>query len=163
MLLAGFVEFAAIRVARWSHFSHFSHFPRFVYVAGLVGIVVVAGVVSWLGTAIPLILRGNTSAWKALKRSVELSDGYEGALLLLVVETLAGSYLAIYATFYGLSFLFPDPLRNAFWYGWVVMALAIIAGAAFEAPLFIGFSLLADPQLLNTSSLPGSEQPSHIH
>jgi len=90
MAVAGFVEVAAIRVVGWSHFN----------VAALAGSIVVASVISWLGAAVPLILRGNTGVWLALKRSVELSSGYEGALFLLVLASLAGSYVAWSATYY---------------------------------------------------------------
>jgi hypothetical protein len=59
-----------------------------------------------------------------------------------------------YATFYALHSLFPSHLRYAFRYGWVVNLVAILVSAAMEAPLFIGFSLLADPEFLDASSLP---------
>ena len=72
----------------------------------------VASIVSWLGATIPIILGGNTTVWAALKRSVESSSGYEGALFLLVVESLVGSYLAWYATFHGLRMLVPDQLET---------------------------------------------------
>jgi len=150
--VAEFVEVTAGRFFGWSRV------PGFFYGAAVVGWVVVASIVSWLGTAIPLIVQGNTTSWSALKRSVELSSGYEGALLWLVVETLLGSYLAWYATYYVSRLLFPVHLRHTVWYGWVVYALAVLATAAAEPPLFIGFSLLADPEPLSAPSLPASEQ-----
>jgi hypothetical protein len=157
VFLAGIAvaEFVEITVGR---FFGWTRVPGFFYGATIVGGVVVASIVSWFGTAIPLIVRGNTTIWSALKRSVELSSGYEAALLWLVVETLLGSYLAWYATYYVLRLLFPVQLRHTVWYGWVVYALAVLATAAVDPPLFIGFSLLADPEPLNASSLPGSEQ-----
>jgi hypothetical protein len=66
------VETAAIRVVGWSQFSQYN------YAAAVLGTVVVASVVSWLGMAVPLTLRGNTGVWGALRRSIELSNGYEG-------------------------------------------------------------------------------------
>jgi hypothetical protein len=137
MAVFGFVVFALIRVAGWAHFS------RFKYGASLVGYVVVASIVSWFGMAIPLILSGELGAWKALKRSVKLSNGYEGFLFLLVIESLAGSYLAWYAVHYGLAFLFPAQLTYTAWYGWLVYFVSVLASAAVQPPMFIGFSLLA--------------------
>ena len=153
MTVAGFVQLAAAKLIGWLHFS------RFILSTSYTSYVVVAAIVSWLGTAIPIIIRGNTSAWMALKRSVEVSSGYEGALFLLVVESLVGSYLAWYATYHGLRMLVPDPLRQTLWYGWGVYFLAVLVTASVEAPLFIGFSLLADPDFLKASSLPHSQQP----
>ena len=150
LLVAAFVELAAARVVGRPHFA------RFNYSASLIGGVVIASIVSWLGAAIPLIVRGNTTVWAALKKSVELSSGYEGALFLLVLESLAGSYFAWYATYHGAIFLLPDYLRYTAWYGWVVYGVALLAAAAVEPPIFIGLSLLADPERLNASSLPSS-------
>ncbi len=110
------------------------------------GFVLVAAVVSWLGTAIPLILRGQDSVRAALKRSIEVSNGHEIALFLLVVETLAGSYFAWYATVHGLRFILPDSVRHAFWYGWFLTLTGVLASAAVEAPLFLAFAVLADGQ-----------------
>jgi hypothetical protein len=150
ILAFGFVEAAVVRIVAWHHFS------RFNYTVSLVGVMMVASIVSWLGMTIPLIIRGNTGVWAALKRSVELSNGYEGALFWLVVQSVAGSYLAGYGTYYGASLFFPAPLRYTLWYGWLVFIVAVLAGAAIEPPIFIGFSLLADPEQFNNSSLPGS-------
>ncbi|MGA2377045.1 MAG: hypothetical protein ABSF72_16120 [Candidatus Sulfotelmatobacter sp.] len=116
---------------------------RFAYYAGLIGYLVVGSVVSWFGMAIPLIVSDDVGAWRALKRSVRLSNGYEGFLFLLVIESLACSYVAWYTVHFGLSFLFPVQLRYTAWYGWLVYSVSILASAAVQPPTFIGFSLLA--------------------
>lgn len=138
-------------------------FARLSYATGVISYVVVASVVGWLGAAVPLIVRGNTRVWAALKESTELSSGYEGALFLLVVESVVGSFAAWYAVSYGLRFLLPYALRNRFWYGWVVNLTAVLATAAVEPPLFIGFSLLSEPQRFDASLSPRPEQAPHIH
>jgi hypothetical protein len=109
--LALFVEFVMFRATGWAHFQ------RFNYGAVGAGYVVVAGIVSWFGMAIPLILLGDAGAWTALKRSWKLSNGYEGPLFFLVVESMAGSYVAWYAVPLGVRFLFPPHLQYTTWYG----------------------------------------------
>jgi hypothetical protein len=148
MAVVEFVEFAVIRVVGWTRFS------RFNLGATLAGYAVVASVISWLGMAIPLILSGRVGVWKALKRSVKLSNRYEGFLFLLVVESMAGTYVAWYAVHYGLQFLFPPVLRNASWYGWLVYFVSILASAAAQPPMFIGFSLLAGSEREPASAMP---------
>ena len=150
LAVAEFVLFAPAKLIGRSHFS------RFIYVASVAGIVVVASIVSWFGAAIPLILRGDRTVWSALKTSVKLSSGYEGALFLLVVESLVGSYLAWYATYHGVRMLAPGPLRHTLWYSWGVYLLAVLVTASVEPPLFIGFALLADLDQLNVPLLPRS-------
>ena len=156
MALWELVQDAAIRLVGWRHFS------RFNYGAALIGVVVVASILSWLGMAIPLIVGRGIAVWTALKRSVELSSGYEGALLLLVVESIVGSYFAWYATYGVTRFLASDSVKPTAWYSWGVYGLAVLVTAAVEPPLFIGLSLLADPERLNASSLPASQHPSHV-
>ena len=148
--LSEFVQNAAVRLVGWPRFSRFS------FAAELIGYFTVSSLVSWLGASIPLLLRGDTKLLAALKRSVELSSGYEGALFLMVVESAAGTFVAGYTTFYTLHSLVPSFLTNTIWYGWAVNLVAILASAAMEAPLFIGLSLLADPDFLHAASLPAS-------
>jgi hypothetical protein len=143
-----FVISSVIRLVGWSHFARFNYGVSFACV------VVVASIVCWLGISIPLIVTGNIGAWAALKKSVELSNGYEGALFWLVVQSGVGSLVAGYATYYGLKLLFPIDLQYTLWYGWLVYIVAVLAGAAVEPPLFIGFSLLANPDQLKISALP---------
>lgn len=157
LALSEFVQSAAVRVVGWRRFSRFS------YATALIAVVTIASVVSWLGAAIPLLLRGETRLSAALKRSVELSSGYEGALFLLVVESVAGAWIAGYGTFYALRLVVPSVLRSTVWYSSAAILVAVLASAAVEPPLFIGLSLLADPEQLNASSFPRSQHPPHVH
>lgn len=143
----GFLELAANRIVRWSHFSKYN------YPVTAIGMVVVAALISWLGVSIPLILRGNTRVRAALKKSVELSNGYEGALFLLVAESVAGSMIVWYVVVHGLPLFLPQHLIYTAWYGWLLNAVGLLAASTIDAPLFIGLSLLADPERLNASSL----------
>jgi hypothetical protein len=156
MVAVGVVVAAVIRVVGWSHFS------RFNMSASLIGYVVVASIVSWFGMAIPLILSGDIRVWAALKRSMRLSNGYEVFLLLLVVESVVGSYAAWYAIHYGLMFLFPAQLQYTAWFGWIVYGVAILASAAVQPPMFIGFSLLAANRHPNSLCGPSAQQTPHV-
>ena len=137
-----FVEFTADRIVG------FTRVFRFSFVISIGSYVIVASMVSWWGVSVPLILQGNTRLWAALKKSVELSNGYEGALFLLVVETVLGSLVVWYAIVHGLPLLLPAPLTYSAWYVWLLNAIGILASAAIEPPLFIGLSLLVDPERL---------------
>lgn len=151
----GIVMLAIVKVIGWPHFY------RFNYASWFVGLTLVAGIVSSFGMAIPLILRGNIGTWAALKRSVKLSNGYEGSLFLLVIQSVVGSYLAWYAALYGLALVVPPYLRRTDWYGWVVALVAVLAAAAVEPPLFIGFSLLAEESSqLTAAAQAGTFSPS---
>jgi hypothetical protein len=151
LLLAGMVVVFSVEVALLLKVTA-ANVLRFGYYAGLIVYVVVASILSWFGMAIPLLLAENIGVWAALKKSVKLSNGYEGFLFLLVVESLVGSYVAWYAVHYGLSFLFPVQLRYTAWYGWLVYVVSILASAAVQPPMFIGFSLLAGNERKPVSS-----------
>jgi hypothetical protein len=161
ILLAGmaameFVLVTFIRVVGWARFS------RFNYEASLVGTVVIASIVSWFGMAIPLILAEDIGAWASLKRSLKISHSYEVFLCLLVCESVVGSYVAWYAVHYGLRFLFPPTLTYTEWYGWLAYFVTILASAAVQPPMFIGFSLLAAHEHSNSSLLPGAQPSTHV-
>jgi hypothetical protein len=155
MFLAGFVIMALGRVVGWQRFAPFSYFT------GIIIYVVAASIISWLGAAIPVILKGNIGVWRALETSVELSSGHERALFLLVVESVLGSFLIWYAVSHSFSMLFPHALRHTLWYGWGLNLIGVLASTAIEPPLFIGFSLLAEPKKL-VPSFPGSQEAAHI-
>jgi hypothetical protein len=132
-----FVEFAMIKIFR-------SGFYKFTYWFGVAGYVAAAGLVSWFGAAIPLVLREDMRAWASLRKSLEASDGYQGFLLLLVIETVVGSYVAWYATHYFLQYVVTDSIRFSAWYIWIALLVGALASAAVQPPMFIGFSLLAE-------------------
>jgi hypothetical protein len=146
---ASFVVFALIRLVGWSHFA------RFNSIASTAFYITVAGVVSWFGMAIPLVVQGDAGAFQALKKSLKLSNGYEGFLFLLVTESVVGSYVAWYATHYGLALVAPPSLRYTAWYGWAVYVAWILASAAVQPPMFLGFSMLAKVGL---SEIPAYEK-----
>jgi hypothetical protein len=146
-----FVVFTLIRLVGWARF------PRLTYEASLVGVVLVSSIVSWFGMAVPLILAGDSGAWAALRKSLKISNGYEVFLALLVCESMVGSYVAWYAVHYGLMFFFPAQLTYTEWYGWLVYFLTILASAAVQPPMFIGFSLLAGTAQSNSSLLPRAQ------
>jgi hypothetical protein len=132
----------------------------FYYPATTVGMILIAGIVSWLGAAIPIVLRGEKSIATALRESVKLSNGYEGALFLLVVEILLGGLLAGLITIRALDFIVPSYLHYASWYGWLARLVGSAVAAALESPLFIGYSLLANPRLFKPAT--GSATPAHL-
>jgi hypothetical protein len=151
MAVIEFILFALVRVVGWARFS------RFDYGASFIGVVVVASVVSWFGMAIPLILAEGVRVRAALKKSLKISNGYESFLSLLVAESLVGSYVAWYAVHYGLAFLIPLQFRYTAWYGWLAYSVTILASAAVQPPMFIGFSLLAGAEQVNPSLFPDSQ------
>jgi hypothetical protein len=106
MAAMGVVDVAIVKIIGWARFS------RFVFAASLIAYVAVASIVSWFGAAIPLVLRGNISVWTALRKSLEASDGYQGFLFLLVIESLVGSYLAWSVAHYVLLLMLPGSNRR---------------------------------------------------
>lgn len=145
VLLVGFLTLALARMVGSQRIAQVG------YLAGVLTYIVVASLIAWLGPAIPLLVKNNSGVWRALKTSIELSSGYEGALFLLVVETVVGSYLVGYATSHSLRALLPYALRHTFWYGWALYLVGALASAAVEAPLFIGFSVLAEGRKIGPS------------
>lgn len=106
-------------------------------------------VLSWFGPSIPLIIRDRIGAWRALKGSLRLSDGYEGFLFLLTVESVVGTYLANFVVRYAAGVVesrLPDSWLEVM--PWIVYFSVALASAAVQPPMFIGFSLLADNEFL---------------
>ncbi len=157
MVLSEFIESSAVKVVGWVHYK------RFAYYTGIVGYVVVASIVSWFGMAIPLIVTNGVSVWSAVKKSLELSGGFETFLFFLVIESVAGSFAAWYAVHDGLTLLLPAHFRHAEWYGWTVYGLSILAAAAIQPPMFIGFSLIAAGDFESARLVPRPQQSPHVN
>ena len=150
------VGIAAARLMGWARFS------RINYAWSMTSVVVGGSIVSWLGIAIPLSVKNDISVMAALKRSVKLSAGYERALFLLVVESVAGGLLAWYVVLHGAPWVIPSSWRYGAWYGWFLNLAGVLASAAVDPPLFIGLSLLANREQL-ARSLPGTEQAADVY
>ncbi|MGB8060633.1 MAG: hypothetical protein WCF26_01900 [Candidatus Sulfotelmatobacter sp.] len=151
------VDLAVVRVVGWTRFSPFNYFFT------VAGFVVVGSIVSWWAIAVPLIVGGNIKMRTALRKSVQLSSGYEGALFLLVTESVAGGLIAWYVTLHGMALLVPEHLRYTAWYGWFVNVVGVLASAAVDPPLFIGLSVLVDPKRHNATSIPVAQEAADIH
>ena len=143
MMLSENVYSAILKVVGRARFS------PYIFAASLLQWVIVASIVSWLGMAIPYVVRG-IGFWAAVKKSLEAADGYQGFLLLLVLQSLVVSYVAWYVTQYALFYLLPAFIRGTSWYGWVALIASALASAAVEPPIFIGFSLLAEQSARGT-------------
>jgi hypothetical protein len=161
VFLLGLAVMVAVGIASLRLFGR-ARFPGLIMAVTAIGYTLVASVVSRLGMAIPLVLAGEAGVGTALKKSIRLSDGYEAVLCWLVVESMAGSYAAWYAVHYGLVIVLPPYLRSMEWYGWFEYAATILASAAVQPPMFIGFSLLARNNIPVSSILPRPQCPAHI-
>jgi hypothetical protein len=148
---------AVVKEVGWKHFARYNQF------VSLAGYVVIASIVSWFGAAIPMLLRGNTSAVASLRKSYKQSNGCESFLFMLVIESVVGSCIAWYAVYYGLPLVVPAQFRYTAWYAWGAYLAFILASSAVQPPMFIGFSLLADEGRRISAVFPSSQQPANIH
>jgi hypothetical protein len=105
---------------------------------------------------------GKLGAGAAFKRSVELSNGDQVFLFLLVVKSVVGSCLACRQFATGSRSCSPAALAYTVWYRWMLLVVSILAAGAVEPPIFIGFSLLAAEEPSDSSFLPGAQQAAYI-
>lgn len=140
LIAMAMLEFAVLTIAKVAGYGRFS---RYTYPLSLLGMLLVAGIVSRLGMAIPLVVRGNIRVWTALNESLKIGERHKGFLYLLLIQSLVGSYVGWYAVHYVLM-LVPDAVKLSAWYGWGVLVVSALASAAVQPPMFIGFSVLAE-------------------
>lgn len=136
------IGFAVItKVVGYRHISALTF-----YVLDITGTVVVSGIVSRFGMAIPLVVRGDIGVGAALNESLKIGERHKGFLYLLVIQSVVGSYVGWYAVHYMLL-LVPDSIRFTGWYGWGALIVSALASAAVSPPMFIGLSLLAEERI----------------
>ena len=153
LALAQIVEISAVKALGWQRFR------PFLFWAELAGYVIVASIISWLGTAVPLVIKADCKVWAALKKSIELSSGYEGAFLWLVLQSVLGAYAVWYLIHYLTGMILPFALLHTSWGHWGLVLIAVLASAAIDSPLFISFSLLAGPEKIKEPfSFPEAQQ-----
>lgn len=137
MVLISLLAFALVRTVGRSHFG------TALYWGMLVGVLMVAWLLSRFGMAIPLVIGKSIGGWRALKESVELSRGNSGYLFLLVAESVAGSFVASLAIRYAFELLRLPNAVGAGWLPWIYYPAVALASASVQPPMFIGFSVLA--------------------
>jgi hypothetical protein len=137
MAILEIVMLTALKVAGPRHFS------RYIYAVTQIGTLIVAGIVSRLGMAVPLVVRGDIGVWAALNESLKIGERHKGLLYLLLIQSVVGSYVGWYAVHFALM-LVPEWVKPSAWYGWGVLIVSTLAGAAVSPPLFIGFAVLAE-------------------
>ncbi len=113
---------------------------RFNYFVTLIVVVLVTSAMSWQGLMFPMLVWDDVGPWRAMRRSYALAAGYRAHLASLVSESLLASYLAGLAVYYVFGFVAQRLAID--WAGWLIFVAAILAAAAAEAPMFIGFSTL---------------------
>lgn len=96
---------------------------------------------SRLGLAIPAVVIDQCGVSQAIQRSRRLTEGRSGLLTVLLIESLGGSYLAGVTPFW-IAAHFGAGAPPPVWLPWVLVAVAIIAGALVQPVLFVGLSLM---------------------
>ena len=114
--------------------------------------------------AIPKLMDSQVGIWAAMKSTVTLTDGYDGYLFLLTVESIVGTAIGAYVgAEFAILALQRTSLAQADWTPWVIVFTAALGSAFVQPPMFIGFSLLyleqtreRDPRpIASASFLPG--------
>ncbi len=93
--------------------------------------------------AIPRIVHEKVGALKAMGSTVGLTDGYDGFLFLLAIESFIGTVVASYiGAALVLLVIQAGHLTQYAWAFWLMVLAAALASAFVQPPMFIGFSLL---------------------
>ena len=149
------------------------HVSRFAYwMVALAGWLLAIAFVTRYALALPSIVHKKVGALQAMRSTVALTEGYDGYLFLLAMESFVGTIVASYAAaFFVMLLLQRAPLIESPWSEWIIIVAAVLASALVEPPMFIGFSLLyfeqtreRQPQPITSASfLPRSQQPPYHH
>lgn len=107
--------------------------------------------------AIPKIVDRGGSAWRAMLSTAPMTDGYDGYLLLLVAESVLGTYLAQIVVFLTVQkVLQRTGMIDTAWSGWILILAVALGSALVQPPMFIGFSLLYLEQTREHHALPNA-------
>src|SRR5215472_15652636 len=107
------------------------------------------GLIAWMtllartSLSIPCVMdRLEISAWKAIKRTTRLTDGYEPFFFLLIAPTISLSVLVPLLCRQAFAHLWDRGLINSVGYQWLGYGMDVIAAAALETFAFVGFTIL---------------------
>jgi hypothetical protein len=109
----------------------------------LIVLVLISGLVSRLGLAIPILIDNpNASASQALRESLRITEGWETFFMLFLIKAGAVGYAAYWLVNQALFRLYERGMPREEVRPWLASVLYICLAAMLESPLFISFSLL---------------------
>src|SRR5215471_2623140 len=107
------------------------------------------GLIAWMtllartSLSIPCVMdRLEIGAWKAIKTTTRLTDGYEPFFFLLIAPTISLSVLVPLLCRQAFAHLWDRGLINSVGYQWLGYGIDVIAAAALETLAFVGFTIL---------------------
>ena len=106
-------------------------------------LLVVAGLVSRLGVAIPVLMHDpGISTRQALRVSMKTTEEWEPFFMLFLIKTAILGYAAYWLGSQALQWLWHHGILSYATYPWAVRLEYVAIAALLESPLFIAFSLL---------------------
>jgi hypothetical protein len=106
-------------------------------------LVLLAGLLSRFGLAVPELLRNPSSSIReAIRSSVKATKGWQLFFMMFLLKSAILGYSVYWISSMGLGWIWIHWNLNGAVYPWVVGGLYICLAAALESPLFIAFSVL---------------------
>ncbi|HSS98182.1 MAG TPA: hypothetical protein VLK33_14175 [Terriglobales bacterium] len=121
--------------------GHFHLSQRLILVSAFCFSGLLLLVLSRFALAVPAVVLDQSTAWRAVFRSDELTQGKWSTLAALLAKSLVGGYVAAMLP-YWVSPWIPASIVTFSWYPWIQVLVSTLAVAVVEPPMFIGFALL---------------------
>jgi hypothetical protein len=127
-------------------------------IAIAVPLLLVAGLLSRLGLAIPVLIAGPAvSVSQAIRKSFEETENWEPFFMAFLAKSALMGYGAYWVVQLGLAWLWQHSSIDLMSYTWGQGIVYVSIAAILEPPLFIAFSLLyRDLQLMQEEALPAA-------
>jgi hypothetical protein len=106
-------------------------------------LVLLSGLLSRFGLAVPELLRSPSSSIReAIRSSVKATKGWHFFFMIFLLKSSILGYSIYWASSMGLGWIWIHWSLNGAVYPWALGGLYICLAAALESPLFIAFSVL---------------------
>lgn len=120
-----------------------TRYPMLVQVVFDVMLLMLCGLLSRLGLAIPILMDDpQASARQSLRLSLIRTENWEPFFMLFLAKSAVIGYAAYWTVNFGLHYLFNRGMLPPEAFPWVQALFYICLAAMLESPLFIAFSLL---------------------
>lgn len=121
------------------------------------------GLIAKFGLAIPELMHDLAlSAGNAMKRSLKLTESWEGFFMGFLIKSAIVGYGAYWITSIGLNWLWHHWTYNVDIFPWIERAIYISIGACLESPLFIACSVLSQELRSRPAAVQGVSSSAHI-